>query len=209
VRRFVRPSLTIVLAATGLALGGCGTTNAGDSSSPGASQATPGGPATPGAWTGLGAKLADWETAHPQDLARCEAGTCFGDTVGSDGSTTDQFTLLTTTEAPSYRVDGYEQALPDGTSLASAKAAVRALLPSDTVPVSFRVAYGSTGSCAFWNLRSSRLGRWFSGRKIGDSQGELGILLDTATTSSASAYDPANINNAIVSIGLAANDVGC
>jgi hypothetical protein len=194
----------LVACVAGLMSGGCGTTHA---RQPGAT--TPGGPPTPGAWTGLGAKLANWETTHPQRLAGCEAGTCFGKTVLSGGTATDQFTLLTTTEAPSYRVDGYEQAIRDGTSLAVAKAAVLSLFPTGTVPVSFRVAHGAGGSCVFWNLRSRTLGRWFGGKKIGDPQGDVGVLLDTTTSTSASAFDPTNVNNAIVSIGLAAADVNC
>jgi hypothetical protein len=118
----------------------------------------------------------------------------------ADGSLTDQFVLVSTTGAPEYRVDGYEQAIGDGTPLATAKAAILSLLPRDTMTTAFWIAHGENGSCAFWNVKSKTLGRWFNGHRVGDPQGHLGIILATATAEGTYAFTPDNVPHASVSI---------
>jgi hypothetical protein len=85
----------------------------------------------------MGAKIADWTKAHPKHSAGCPAGGCYGGEAKVGGDPAIQFVTLTTTGAPDYRVDGYTQAIGDGTSVAAAKAAVLKLLPSDTKTTAF------------------------------------------------------------------------
>lgn len=184
---------------------GCGSAA---TSAPSASATTTGTSAR-GAWTGFGAKLSDWEKAHPKNLTGCPAGTCFGGRVMADGQMTDEFTTLMTTGPPDNRVDGYTQAIGDGTPLAAAKAAVREVLPRDARTSSFSVQHTSTGSCAMWNLRSKTLGRWFSGRRIGDARGDVGVELSTATSGGTSAFQRNNVGDAIVNIGAEEKGINC
>jgi hypothetical protein len=117
-RRLALILATLIL----LAAVGCGSATT-QTTAPVAS--TPTGPtAASGTWTGMGAKLANWETAHPKNMTGCSAGTCYGERIMADGSLTDQFIVVSTTGPPEYRIDGYEQAIGDGTPLATAKAAV-------------------------------------------------------------------------------------
>lgn len=119
----------------------------------------------------------------------------------ADGQLTDQFVTLTTTGPPANRVDGYAQAIGDGTSLATAKADVLKLLPSDVTTTSFRVSHDGNGSCGLWNLKSRTLGRWFGGKKVGDPQGTLGIVLDTTSAGGTLEFKSNDVSDA--SVGLA------
>jgi hypothetical protein len=125
------------------------------------------------------------------------------------GELTYEFTGFTTTGPPDYRVDGYDQAIRDGTQLAAAKVAVLALLPSDTKTTSFRVAHGASGSCALWNVRSKTLGRWFAGKKVGDPKGDLGIVLDTVDSSGNIAFARRNVTHASVGLAPASKGDSC
>jgi hypothetical protein len=196
---FVLIASLVLLAATGC--GAASTTNV----TPASTSAAPGA-ASPGAWAGLGAKLSDWETAHPKNTTGCSAGGCYGQRVMVDGSLMDQFVLVTTTKAPEYRVDGYEQGIGDGTSLAAARAAVLELLPKDTRTTAFWVAHTATGSCALWNVQSPTLARWFGGKTVGDSRGELGIVLAAVTVEGTWAFTSSNVPHA--SIGIAPEEKG-
>jgi hypothetical protein len=180
-----------------LALAGCGGGAEGGSTERSATTATA---TSSGAWTGMGAKLADWESAHAKSSTStgCTTG-CYGGQVMDSGSSTPQFKIVTTTGAPEYRVDGYEQAIGDGTAVAAAKSAVLELLPRDTRTTAFWVAHGE-GSCALWNVHSRTLGHWFATKHVGDAKGDLGIRLDTVNTSSESAFEPSNVSHASVSI---------
>ena len=95
----------------------------------------------------MGAKIADWTKAHPKHSAGCPAGGCYGGEAKVGGQLSIQFVTLTTTGAPDYRVDGYTQAIGDGTSLAAAKAAALRLLPSDTKTTAFWIV-STTGTAA-------------------------------------------------------------
>jgi hypothetical protein len=110
----------------------------------------------------------------------------------------DEFITVMTT--PDGRVDGYTQNFPNGTPLATAKRAVLALMPSDTQTVAYFIGKGTSGQCGLWNLRSKMLGGWLSSPKVGDSQGDIGVSLNTVKADGSSTYDPSNINEAIVDI---------
>ena len=161
-------------------------------------------------WTGMGAKIADWTKAHPKHSAGCPAGGCYGGEAKVGGDPAIQFVTLTTTGAPDYRVDGYTQAIGDGTSLAAAKAAVLKLLPSDTKATAFSIDHddGNGSSCAFWNLTSKTLGAWFSGKKVGDPKGQVGIELNTVG-SNGWVYKANDVAEAVVGIAPIANGTSC
>jgi hypothetical protein len=166
--------------------------------------------------TGLGSKLAEWETAYPKGSGGFQSGCtgegCYGKLLVNGGHPTYQFTAFSTTGAPDYRVDGYEQALGEGTPLAAAKAAVLELLPRDTRTTAFWVVRdGSEYSCALWNLSSPTLGRWLSGSGPGaeDPQGAIGVNLFTTTARYESVFTPGDVSSAIVAIAAAPKDASC
>jgi hypothetical protein len=97
-------------------------------------------------------------------------------------------------------------AIPDGTSVGAAKAAVLALMPHDTRTTLFTVVHTSTGSCALWNFKSPTLGRWFAAKKVGDPQGQIGVVLSIATESGESAFESNNVSGA--NVGIAAEETG-
>lgn len=202
-----------MIAAGALALSGCGSSGGGSSSSSSSSSAG-GNPTTvssPGAWTGMGAALADWTSAHPKYAGKCEETPCYGSSVTEGGIPTAQFSGVTTTGSPAYRVDGYRQSLGDGTPVAIAKAEVLKLLPPDTRTMSYEVVHSADGSCALWNVKSATIGRWLAeaGPKVGDSQGALGIELSAYSSSDEPVYQASNIGHAIISISASPKGTGC
>jgi hypothetical protein len=185
---------TLMLAGCGKSLGesGSGSSGSGSSGFETSTREAAAGKSTPShnAWTGFGAKLADWETAHPKQTGGCPAGTCFGEPLAIGGETRYQFQLLTT--GPETRVEGYEQSFGAGTTVAAAKAEVLRLMPRDTGTVSFSVQHTASGSCAFWNLRSRTLGRYLS------AAGTVGIEFSNASPSGQWAYSPGDVHSATV-----------
>lgn len=157
-------------------------------------------PPKPKAWTGMGAPLASFETAHPKNLAHCPAGTCFGSQLTNREGSTDEFTTLMTTGGSLNRVNLYTQAFPDGTNVEEAKAQILALMPRDAKTTAFYVQHDSTGaSCAFWGIESATLGKWLSGPNGGDSKGVMAIALSTVDSSGNTIYEPSHATTAIVS----------
>jgi hypothetical protein len=148
----------------------------------------------------MGAKLADWESAHPKSTANgCTTG-CYGGEAMDSGSQTPQFKVVSTSGPPENRVDGFEEAIGENTSIAAAKAAVLELLPADTRTTSYRVAHGE-GSCILWNVRSPTLARWWARNPhVGDPSGSLGIMLDTVNTSNEAAYEAGNVSHASIGV---------
>jgi hypothetical protein len=193
-------------------LAGCGSSAATSSNThtadPAKSAVAPKPTAT--GWTGMGSSLTSFELAHPKNLSRCPAGTCFGTEMNNSEGDADEFVLLTTTGGQVNRVDGYTQAFSDGTTVAEARAAALALMPKDTRITSYFIQHDSLGStCAFMNLRSRTLGRWFSEKKVGDPAGVMGIEFSTATASGAYVYKPHNIESASVSLAAVNHSIDC
>ena len=161
-------------------------------------------------WTGMGAPLGSFETAHPKNLAHCSAGTCFGSQVTNSEGSTDEFTTLQTTGTSVNRVDGYTQALVDGTNVDEAKAQVLALMPKDTKTAAFFVQHDSSGAtCAFWNIESATLGKWFSGPKIGDPKGVMGIELSTLDSNGNTVYESSHVTTANVGLAPLDHSINC
>ena len=178
--------------------------------------------AKPKTWTGFGAPLSAWITAHPKNGTHCSDGGCYGGQAKIDGTWTDQFTGLTTTGAPDYRVDGYTQAIGDGTSVADAKADVLALLPPDTKTTAFWIDHngGDGNSCASWNLNSKTLavslakdysnkGRNPFQKLMGPQKpGDVGVELNTVD-SSGFLYDPNSVSEAVLSTLASSKGTTC
>ena len=148
-------------------------------------------------WTGIGAPFAAWKKAHGPYVGSCPIGGCYGRGVRVNGRLVARFVEVTTAAGAANRVDGYIQAIGDGTSLGKAKAAVRALLPPDARTTSFTIVHSHGDSCVLWNLRSRTLGRWLAGTKADDPHGNLAVNLATVTNAGF-AYHPDDVSEATV-----------
>jgi ABC-type Fe3+-hydroxamate transport system substrate-binding protein len=201
--------LALALAVVGLAAAGCGSSSNTASTTSGAASTQQGTPSA-SSWTGLGAKLPEWESVHPRGTEGCSAGYCYGGKVQL-GPNESQYEFITveTSGPPDNRVDGYTQALGEGVIVAAAKAAVLKLLPSDTRTLAFWVEH-QNGSCASWNVRSATLGRWFAANpKVGDPQGIIGINLYTPNSNGESEYSPNKVSLANVGVAPERHGISC
>jgi hypothetical protein len=168
-------------------------------------------------WTGLGALLSDWAKAHPRNTTHCSQGTCYGGTVKDGGQFQDQFVGVLTIGKPP-RVYTYDQAIGDGTSLADAQRAVRALLPPDAKTTAFWIDHndGEGNSCAFWNLNSKTLATLLTsfyhapGKSLGPppKPGDVGVELNTAAANGF-VYKSDDVSDANVSAGAVAKNAAC
>jgi hypothetical protein len=170
-------------------------------------------------WTGIGAPVSAFESAHPPVTG--QAGYGSGPTYPGPGQCCE-FTELSTTRPPVNRVDGYTQALAIGTSVAAAKLEVLALMPSDTTTTAFFIRRDSFGhTCAMWNVQSPTLGKWFSASKtaalagvpagtaqaIGDPHGVMGIDLNTMNTQKV--FSANNVTQAVISTTTTTHSMDC
>jgi hypothetical protein len=206
------------IAAAGLAVAvlaaGCGgstptksTTSAPQSPVPSATASAPAG------WSGMGAPLSAFETAHSPQTSpgACPQGGCYGNDVFpayvGQGQCCE-FVDLSTTGPPDNRVDGYTQAFPVGTAIALAMNLVRTLMPSDTTTTAFFIHHDSTGhTCAIWNVQSHTLGQWLSATKVEDGQGMMGIDLNTTNTQQV--FSAKNVTQAVIRTGAAGHRTNC
>ena len=206
------------ITAAGLAVAvlaaGCGGSTSTTSSTSAAQSRVPSSTASAhSGWTGIGAPLSAFETAHSPQTSpdACPQGGCYGNGVFpayvGQGQCCE-FVDLSTTGPPDNRVDGYTQAFPVGTSIASAMNLVRILAPSDTTTTAFFIHHDSTGhACAIWNVQSHTLGQWFSAKKVGDPQGVMGIDLNTMNTQQV--FSAKNVTQAVIRTGAAAHRTNC
>jgi hypothetical protein len=164
-------------------------------------------------WTGMGAPLSAFETAHSPQTSpgACPQGGCYGNGVFPAYVGPGQcceFVDVSTTGPPDNRVDGYTQAFPVGTSVALAMNVVRILMPSDTTTTAFFIHHDSTGhTCGLWNVQSPTLGKWFSTKKAGDPQGVLGIDLNTINTQRV--FSAKNVTQAVIGTDAADHRTNC
>jgi hypothetical protein len=200
-----------LLATAALLAAGCGSssTTSSTTSIPGtaAPEQNTLGHATTG-WTGLGATLADWESAHPRGREGCSAGTCYGSKV-EVGPNESQYEYTTVETTPEGRVDGYTQALGgDEVIPGVAEHIALALFPHDTRVLESFVEHSATGSCKSINVKSKTLGRWFAARKVGDPSGVMSIDLHGNNENGESTY-PGELSVAGVSLGPASRGTNC
>jgi hypothetical protein len=115
------------------------------------------------------------------------------------------------------RIYGYEQALDEGTALATAKARVLSLLPADTRTRDFWTfhaverSYDPAGdSCAIWNLQSHTLSQLLpSSGPTADPTGEISVILLTNDAYYLPRFEPKNVTNAIVTARALPRHAGC
>jgi hypothetical protein len=167
----------------------------------------------PAGWSGMGAPLSAFETAHSPQTSpgACPQGGCYGNDVFpayvGQGQCCE-FVDLSTTGPPDNRVDGYTQAFPVGTSVALAMNLVRILMPSDTTTTAFFIHHDSTGhTCAIWNVQSHTLGEWFSAKQVGDGRGVMSIDLNTTNTQQV--FSAKNVTQAVIRTGAAGHRTNC
>jgi hypothetical protein len=188
--------LGIVFLVVPLLVAGCGST----STAPGNNTAH--------AWTGIGARLADWESAHPRGTEGCSEGKCFGSKVQVGPSESEyEFVSLETT--PEARVAGYTQALGgDEVIPGVAEHIVLALFPRDTRVLESFVTHSATGSCKSINVQSKTLARWFANPKVSDGSGVMSIDIHGIDKNGESTY-PGELSRAEVGLGPTHRGTAC
>jgi hypothetical protein len=150
----------------------------------------------PGNWAGFGGSLATWAKARHRDLTDCVAGSCYGPKVlGTKPAYA--FNDVTTTDG---KVTGWWQALPQGTTPAQAEISALALFPDDTqlshLVVLPHDLFGA--SCAFLNVQSDTLAKWFGAKSVVVTGGQAAIELFTLDAQGLAAWNPGNIDRVIV-----------
>ncbi len=155
----------------------------------------------------MGAKLADWESAHPRGTEGCSQGKCFGSRVEvTQGES--QYEYITVETTPEGRVDRYEQALGGDEVIAGvAEHIVLSKLPHDTRVLEAFVGH-ENGSCKIVNVRSKTLGRWFANPKVGDPSGVMSIDLHGVGANGESTY-PNHLSVASVGLGATQHGTAC
>jgi hypothetical protein len=191
--------LGIVLLAAALLAGGCGSSNSSSTSASTSTAAENNASHASHGWTGLGARLPDWELAHARGTDGCPAGKCFGSRV-QVGPSEAQYEYLSVETTPEGRVDGYTQALGgDEVIPGVAKHIVFALLPHDTRVLSTFVGH-ENGACKIINVQSKTLGRWFANPRVSDGSGVMSIDIHGIDENGESTY-PGELSRAEVELG--------
>jgi hypothetical protein len=151
---------------------------------------------------GYGATRATWDRLHVAD-PRLDPGAGYDPTPGLGASERGDDRYFEVTGDP---VIQYSERLPHGTSIASAKRAALAELPSDG-----RIVWFTTrDTCAQMELQSSRL----EAAMASDAPplGQVFVEVATETSQGDSGYDPRNANELIFIIGIypkASDAPGC
>lgn len=165
-----------MLAASGLGLAAC-------SSSP-APHVSSGPPAR------LGSSLTDWQATRP---ATADG---YGQAITVNGTSTAQFTHVTTTDG---KVTGWHQVFPAGSRLARAEAAVRTVLPTDArQTASWRGTFAGGGFCEFVNYQSVSLASKLGTAAPAPSEANIGAKLYEETSHGPGAASIATPNSAQV-----------
>ena len=161
------------------------------------------------ALTGMGANVAEMTAAHGADWKRGGACTavnaCFGPQIFSEGQKTWQFGDVLVSDG---LVTGYTQSFPAGTSLATAETEIMQWMPKDSMLGQLSVDHNG-GSCAMLDVTSPTLGKVFSDPKIGDPQGEVGVVMDTITANIETVYNPSDIEEAVLSVAPVDPSTSC
>jgi hypothetical protein len=129
--------------------------------------------------TGFGATVASWNASHTKD-ANYAGLPAYGPTISTPQGPSPQFVQVTVQGGV---ISQYIEVLPNNTSLAAAKRAALANLPSTAVAKSLVV----TSSCAFWNFTSSAVAS-----ALGSNQVAVEMAYDDASGSPY--WEPNNVN---------------
>lgn len=153
------------------------------------------------ALTGMGATVEAMKAAHGADTGSggiCSAAnSCFGPGLSNnDSGSTFLFTNVIVTDG---LVTGYQQNFPTDTSLATAESEIMRWMPSDATIGTLSVDHNG-GSCGLVNITSPTLGKVFSDPKIGDPQGIIGVSLEHLGANQDPAYDPNDIETAVLGV---------
>lgn len=161
--------------------------------------------------TGYGATQSDWNANHQVDN-RYDSGSVYDATpgLGLDTQHDDKYYAVLT---QSGRILTYEMRLPNGSSLAAARAEIMQEFPEDAAVVWQQ----NKDQCSQMEISSATLGNAsvLGSSDIGDPQGQVFVEFQTDSTSSEnlnSYYDPSNVNLATLNLGSynTANDApGC
>jgi hypothetical protein len=187
-------------------IAGCGSSGGAETSSSEAKSTSASSPPTHAAhaWTGYGATIADFESAHPKNSTACAEG-CYGQAVEvAPNETGAEFHGVNVNGG---RVTHYEQDL-GGSELAPAAAEQTALamLPRDAHVVRSEVSH-ENGSCKILVVRSNTLARWFADPAIGNTSGLVEVDLHGVDPESGQSTYPAHLSEAAV--GLSTGAPGC
>lgn len=109
------------------------------------------------------------------------------------------------------RVDLYTQAFPDGTNIDEAWAQVSGAdaQRQPRRPLSWCSTTPWGRPARFWDIESATLGKWFSGPKVGDSKGVMGIELSTVDSSGNTIYEPSHATTANVDLAPVDQSQNC
>jgi hypothetical protein len=141
-------------------------------------------------WSGFGASLSSWRLGHVLDVKGCPSSSCYGPTISSYAQPYQFMAPI----IERGRVAGYEEGLSNGTPQVRAVLAALELFPADTTAgtvTRHRDMFGRT--CAFVNLQSKTLERWFTKKDLG-GYGTVGVELLTVTRTGRLTYNPGSIN---------------
>ena len=156
---------------------------------------------------GFGDPLARFQVAFPRDLTNCDASNCYGPHVSSP-SANYEFTYITTAKG---RVDGFDLALPRGTTYLKAQLEIAQFFPSDVQMGYLNVIrHDSEGNaCAVYNLQSKSLAKIFGKKAFGGSNGTVGVELARVLPNGNTTYSPANVNIALIVPTYLGSDADC
>lgn len=138
-------------------------------------------------WTGFGARLPDWLSAHPLNLTHCPARACYGPTVVTGGYADPEYIVV---ETDGGRVDTYQQNFADGTTQEVAVLAVHRELPRDAELRTVRKARAE-GGCVLIAFSSRMLRQW-----LGD--GWILVTLETQRADGGTNFDSNDVTTVYV-----------
>lgn len=164
-------------------------------------------PASAAKLTGFGDPLVRWQAAFPRDSVGCDASSCYGPRI-RNSSSNYEFTYISTARG---RVDGFDLALPRGTTYLKAQLEIAQLFPNDIEMGSLNVIHHDTdgNACAVYNLQSKTLAKVFGKKAFGNSNGTVGVELARVLPNGNTIYKPQDVDLAIVVPTYLGYDASC
>lgn len=164
-------------------------------------------PASAAKLSGFGDPVIRFQAAFPRDTIGCDASSCYGPRV-RNSSGNYEFTYITTAKG---RVDGFDLALPRGTTYLIAQLEIAQLFPSDIEMGSLTVIHRDSdgNACAVYDLHSKTLAKVFGKKAFGNSDGTVGVELARVLPNGTTTYKPANVDLALVVPTYLGSDASC
>lgn len=156
---------------------------------------------------GFGDPVARFQAQFGRDSVGCEASSCYGPQV-PHSSGKFQFSYVTTARG---RVDGFDLALPRGTSYLKAELEIAQLFPTDIQMGSLNVIHHDTdgNACAVYDLQSKTIAKIFGKKAFGNSDGTVGVELARVLPNGATTYTETNLNLALIVPTYLGNNASC